>query len=48
MSRIVSALGRSGLAREVGQGIVLLALMGSSVGGLLAMLTLATRAMGRI
>jgi hypothetical protein len=36
-----------GLAWEMGQSIVLLALTGSSVGGLLARLALATRMMGR-
>lgn len=36
-----------GLAREVRQGIVLLALTGSSVGGALGMLAIATRALGR-
>ena len=38
---------RTGLAREVGQGIMVLALTGSSVGGFLGMLMLATRALGR-
>ncbi len=41
------AAGRHGLAREVRQGIVLLALTGSSVGGALGMLAIATRALGR-
>jgi hypothetical protein len=36
-----------GLARELRQGIVLLALTGSSVGGALGMLAIATRALGR-
>jgi hypothetical protein len=35
------------LARELGQGIVLLAITGSSVGGVLGMLAIATRALGR-
>jgi len=35
-----------GLAREVSQGIVLLALAGASVGGLLGMVAVATRALG--
>ena len=35
------------LARELGQSIILLALTGSSVGGFLGMLALATRAFGR-
>jgi hypothetical protein len=35
------------LARELGQGIVLLAITGSSVGGFLGMLAIATRALGR-
>jgi hypothetical protein len=37
----------SRLARELGQGIVLLAITGSSVGGFLGMLAIATRALGR-
>jgi hypothetical protein len=38
---------RSKMAREVGQGVVLLALSGTSVGGFLGMVALATRALGR-
>lgn len=38
---------RGGLAREVRQSIVLLALTGSSVGGFLGMVAIATRALGR-
>ncbi len=38
---------KEGLAREVGQSLVLLALTGSSVGGLLGMVAIATRALGR-
>jgi hypothetical protein len=34
-----------GLAREVSQGIVVLALVGASVGGLLGMVAIATRAL---
>ncbi|MDQ3956028.1 MAG: hypothetical protein M3285_10835 [Actinomycetota bacterium] len=34
------------LAREVGQSVVLLALTGASVGGMLAMVEIATRALG--
>jgi hypothetical protein len=37
----------STLLREVGQSIMVLALTGSSVGGLLGMLAIATRALGR-
>ena len=40
-------LEKAGLARELSQGLVLLALTGSSVGGLLGMLAIATRALGR-
>jgi hypothetical protein len=36
----------SGLAREVSQGIVVLALAGASVGGLFGMVAIATRALG--
>jgi hypothetical protein len=43
-SRVVP---KTGLAREVGQSLVLLALTGSSVGGLLGVLAVATRALGR-
>ncbi|MGH2752000.1 MAG: hypothetical protein ACRDK3_14180 [Actinomycetota bacterium] len=35
-----------GLAREVSQGVMLLALAGASVGGLLGMVAIATRALG--
>jgi hypothetical protein len=38
---------KTGLAREVSQSLVLLALTGSSVGGLLGVLAVATRALGR-
>lgn len=37
---------RAGLAREISQGLVLLALAGASVGGLLGMVAVATRAFG--
>ena len=37
----------AGLAREISQSIVLLALTGSSVGGFLGMVAIATRALGR-
>jgi hypothetical protein len=40
-------LEKSGVARELGQGLMLLALTGSSVGGVLGMLMIATRALGR-
>jgi hypothetical protein len=45
--RVRLAVAQDGLARELGQGIVLLALTGSSVGGLLGVLSIATRALGR-
>jgi hypothetical protein len=35
------------VAREVGQSLVVLGLTGSTVGGLLGMLAIATRALGR-
>jgi hypothetical protein len=35
------------IARELGQGIIVLALTGSTVGGFLGMLALATRVLGR-
>ena len=38
---------KSKVAREVSQGVVLLALSGTSVGGFLGMVALATRALGR-
>lgn len=37
----------AGLAREISQSLALLALTGSSVGGLLAMVNIATHALGR-
>ena len=36
-----------GLGRELRQSIVLLALTGSSIGGFMAVLNIATRALGR-
>lgn len=46
MSMKAAAPRSSGVARELGQSIVLLALTGSSVGGLLGMIAVATRALG--
>ena len=46
MSMKAAAPRRSGVARELGQSIFLLALTGSSVGGLLGMIAVATRALG--
>jgi hypothetical protein len=46
MSMNPSAPRRSGVARELGQSIFLLALTGSSVGGFLGMIAIATRALG--
>lgn len=47
MSKLVDAIPREGLARELGQTILLLALTGSSVGGFMGMVAIATRALGR-
>jgi hypothetical protein len=47
MSRIATHMPRQGLAKEVSQSLVLLALSGSSVGGFLGMVAIATRALGR-
>jgi len=47
MNRITQALPKHGLARELSQSIVLLALTGSSVGGVLGMVSIATKALGR-
>jgi hypothetical protein len=47
INRLVAALPKQGPAREIGQGIFLLAITGSSVGGFVGMLALATRALGR-
>lgn len=47
MNRITQALPKHGLARELSQSLVLLALTGSSVGGVLGMVSIATRALGR-
>ena len=38
---------KPGFAKEIGQGLVMLALTGSSIGGVLGMVALATRALGR-
>lgn len=45
-SRIVT-LPKEGMVRELSQSLVLLALTGSSVGGFLGMVAIATRALGR-
>jgi hypothetical protein len=37
---------RTGIGRELGQSLVVLALTGASVGGFLGMLAIATRALG--
>ena len=47
IKKVRGAVTQDGLARELGQGIVLLALTGSSVGGFLGMVAVATRALGR-
>lgn len=47
MSKKRPAAGKRGVVKELGQGVVLLALTGSSVGGLLGMVAIATRALGR-
>ena len=39
--------GRDGLAREVSRGLVVLGLSGTSVGGVVGMVALATHALGR-
>ncbi len=41
------AVRRESLARELGQSLVLLSLTGASVGGFLAIIDVATRALGR-
>ena len=41
------AMDKSRMAREVSQGLVLVALSGTSVGGFLGMVALASRALGR-
>ena len=43
----VATAEKDGLAKELGQSLILLALTGSSVGGFLGMVALATRALGR-
>jgi len=45
--KIRVAVGHDGLTRELGQGILLMGLAGSSVGGLLGILAIASRALGR-
>ncbi len=46
MDRSAAAPAEDGLARELGQSLLLLALAGSSVGGLLGIVALATRVVG--
>jgi hypothetical protein len=45
--RLKVAVVQDGLTREFGQGILLVGLTGSSVGGLLGILAIASRALGR-
>jgi hypothetical protein len=47
IQRVRLAVGQDSITRELGQGMLLLALTGSSVGGFLGMLAIATRALGR-
>jgi len=47
INKMRGAIAQDGLTRELTQGVVLLALTGSSVGGLLGMVAIATRALGR-
>jgi hypothetical protein len=46
MTEKIAALRKDGRMRELGQGFALLAVTGSSVGGLMGMLAVATRAIG--
>jgi hypothetical protein len=43
----VATMEKQGLARELSESLVLLALTGSSIGGLMGIVALATRALGR-
>lgn len=47
VQRVRLVVGQDGLTRELGQGMLLLALSGSTVGGFLGMVAIATRALGR-
>ena len=47
MFESTQAVSSGSLARELGQSLVLLALTGASVGGFLAIIEVATRALGR-
>jgi hypothetical protein len=47
VGKLYEARPKQELAREVRQSLVLLALTGSSVGGFLGMVAIATRALGR-
>lgn len=47
MKKARLAVAEGSLTREVGQGLLLLAISGSSVGGFLGMVAIATRALGR-
>ena len=46
MTEKIAALRNDGRLRELGQGLALLALTGSSVGGLMGVLAVATRTIG--
>ena len=47
MKLMEKAARRSRVARELGQGLVVVAISGTSVGGFLGMVALASRALGR-
>ena len=46
MAKVMRNQPRPGVARELGQSVALLALAGSSVAGVLAVVSVATRALG--
>lgn len=45
--KVRAAVAQDGLTREMGQGILLVGLAGSSVGGFMGFLAIATHALGR-
>ena len=46
MAKDMRVEAKAGMARELGQSVVLLALAGSAVAGVLAVVSIATRALG--
>ena len=47
MKLTTKAAGKARIAKEVGQGLILVAVSGTSVGGFLGIVAVASRALGR-